>query len=112
VQLPKILLASLAMAMVLPAIGCVERVVETRTAPAQIVYVPQAPPAPVAEAVPPAPGPAEAYIWKAGFYRWNGREYAWVHGAWEPRPARGGDWVAAHWEQRSEGWVFVEGFYR
>ena len=49
------------------------------------VYVPTAPPPPVAEVAPASPGPG--YVWIAGYHRWDGARYVWVGGRWEIGPS-------------------------
>jgi len=36
------------------------------------------------ELIPPRPGPN--YLWRDGFWRWEGTTWAWVPGQWEPHP--------------------------
>ncbi|HTP82092.1 MAG TPA: hypothetical protein VMQ11_04060 [Alphaproteobacteria bacterium] len=101
-----ILAAALGLGLVVPLAACVERV-ETRE-----VVVPRAPPAPVTEAVPAPPGPAERWVWQPGHWRWNGREYVWAAGHYVERPRRDAEWVPPHWQERGGGWVYVEGRWR
>jgi hypothetical protein len=64
----------------------------------------QAPPAPVVERMPPAPGPG--YAWIEGHWRWEARrgQYVWIRGHWDIHM-----WVAGRWDQRPNGWAWVEG---
>jgi len=48
------------------------------------VVVGFAPPAPIAEVVPPPPAPG--YIWQPGYWSWNGVQYVWVPGAYFVAP--------------------------
>jgi hypothetical protein len=68
-----------------------------------------APPAPLVERIPVAPGPG--YFWRPGHWYWNGARYTWVGGAYIVRPA-GGAWVAGHWVHGPRRWFWVEGHWR
>jgi len=107
----KIASICLGVALAFPLAGCVVEP-PPRPAPVAEVYIPTAPPPPRAEVQPPPPGPIEAFFWKPGHWRWNGHEYVWHHGLWEPRPPKAVEWIAPHWESRPGGWVFIEGHYR
>jgi hypothetical protein len=74
------------------------------------VIVNIAPPPPIVEAPPPPPGPA--YVWVAGYYRWDGRGSVWVPGHWEIPPRPHARWHPHHWRKRHGAWVFVEGYWR
>jgi hypothetical protein len=104
----KIALICLGIAMASPLAGCV---VAPPPRP-HVVYIQKAPPAPLVEVQPAAPGPAEQFIWKPGHWRWDGREYIWRRGEWELRPAHVVEWIAPHWEHHPDGWFFIEGHYR
>ena len=71
--------------------------------------VPYAPiPEPRYEAVPPPPGPPQAWLWERGHYRWDGRGYAWFPGRYIAREAGYHEFVPGHWAQRPYGppiWV-------
>jgi WXXGXW repeat (2 copies) len=103
---PRALALIAALAFVVPLAACVERV-ETRE-----VVVSRPPPAPVAEVVPAAPGPAEVWVWQPGHWRWDGREYVWQPGRYVERPHRAAQWVPPHWQERGPNWVFVAGHWR
>jgi len=74
------------------------------------VVIRVAPPAPIVERRPVAPGPR--YVWIGGYHRWDGRAYVWVPGRWELPPRAHARWVAHHWVHRHGGWVLVEGHWR
>lgn len=67
------------------------------------VYTSVAPPAPLVEIAPPAPGPG--YTWIDGYWGWNGGRYAWNRGYWGAPPAPGYAW-------QPYGWVYDGGRYR
>lgn len=68
------------------------------------IYVQTAPPAPVYETVPAAPGPG--YVWVGGYYQWTGGRYVWVHGHYAHHA---GHWCAGHWRHEHRGWYWTEG---
>jgi WXXGXW repeat (2 copies) len=68
------------------------------------------PPPPVVERYGAAPHPG--WVWRGGYYRWNGRGYAWAPGYWVRPPRPHAVWVPARWGQRPGGWVFVQGHWR
>ena len=73
-------------------------------------YVRIAPPPPIVEVRPAAPGPL--FVWVAGYHRWDGRVYVWEPGRWVARPRPRAVWVPAHWVPDRRGWYFVEGHWR
>jgi hypothetical protein len=74
------------------------------------VYVPAAPPPPVAEVVPVTPGPG--YVWVGGYHRWDGARYVWVGGRWEVGPHPKARWVPGHWRHDRQGYVWIQGHWR
>jgi hypothetical protein len=82
----------------------------TSAAFAQAVVVRVAPPAPIVERRPIAPGPG--YVWVGGYHHWDGARYQWVPGRYVIPPRPHGVWVAGHWRQRGGGWVWIEGHWR
>ena len=66
-----------------------------------------APPALRAEAVPAQPSPG--HVWVAGYWQWNGAQYAWTPGRWEAPQQQGATWIAPQWQRRGRGWFFVQG---
>jgi hypothetical protein len=91
------------------AIGAI---IASATAPAMAqVYVNTAPPAPIYEAQPVAPG--NGYAWVPGHYRWEGNQYVWVHGHYMRPPQSGQVWVPGHWVQSPNGrYHWREGHWR
>jgi hypothetical protein len=74
------------------------------------VVVRVGPPAPIVEHY--GPPPHRGYVWIAGYHRWDGARYVWVHGYWARPPRPGAVWVAHRWVHRHRGWVLVEGHWR
>jgi len=74
------------------------------------VYIGVAPPAPVVETVPVAPGPG--YVWQGGYYNWDGAQYVWVPGAYVVGPHPGAFWVPGHWRNGRRGYHWVPGHWR
>ncbi|MGA7284703.1 MAG: hypothetical protein WBW87_09215 [Candidatus Cybelea sp.] len=73
------------------------------------VYVQTAPPAPIYEVVPGAPGPN--YYWVGGYWRWNGYRYVWAHGYYAAAPYSGAVWHAGHWAHDRYGWSWRAGHW-
>ncbi len=73
-------------------------------------FVNIAPPAPVVETPPVAPGPS--YVWVPGTYVWNGVAFVWVPGRWVLPPFPGAHWAPPRWVHHHHGWVFAEGHWR
>jgi len=74
------------------------------------VVVGVAPPAPIVEPV-PAP-PVAGYVWRPGYWRWNGVRYVWLPGGYVAPPYAGAFWVTGHWGPRGAGWVWIPGHWR
>jgi hypothetical protein len=79
--------------------------------PSYEMVVNDAPPAPIEEAVPYAPGPD--YFWIGGHWSWNGR-WVWIPGRYDRHPHfhPGGGWEAGHWDRRDGRYVWREGRWR
>jgi len=71
------------------------------------IFVPFGPPAPVFERRPASPG--RAYVWRPGFYRWGGRRYVWVGGAWMRPPHSRARWVPGRWTPTRRGYRWRSG---
>jgi hypothetical protein len=79
-------------------------------APRGRVYLRVGPPAPIVETRVVSPGPG--YVWLPGFYRLEGRNYAWTPGRWDRAPRARAAWVPAHWAHDRRGWYFINGHWR
>ncbi len=103
--------ALLAVSMVVWYSGCV--VEPARRAPVAVEVVTSRPPPAIREEyIPPPPrGRAEVYAWKHGYWRWNGRDYVWVKGHYEKRPATSAVWISDAWVARGNQWVLVPGHW-
>jgi hypothetical protein len=75
------------------------------------VIAPEAPPTPIYEAVPVAPGPD--YFWIGGHWHWN-HGWVWVHGRFDRHPHfhQGAGWEEGHWDRRGGSYVWIEGRWR
>ena len=64
------------------------------------------PPAPVVETVTVAPHPG--WVWRPGYYKWEGHKYVWTGGEWvAPHP--GYHWQPHTWVKEGKGWRLREG---
>jgi len=75
------------------------------------VIAQEAPPAPIVEAIPMAPGPE--FFWIGGHWHWSGG-WVWVRGHYERHPHYhpGAAWESGHWDRRGGAWVWREGHWR
>jgi hypothetical protein len=97
-------------------------VVEPAAPPPAVVVAPPAEeevapgveqPAPPLEVIPPAPGPAVAWLWIPGWWAWEGGRWAWHRGYWGHRPHPGAVWVPHQWVRGPRGgWVHQGGQWR
>jgi hypothetical protein len=81
-----------------------------------VYYSVQSPPPP-----PPGPPPGQQIIpaapapnalWIPGYWSYDGYRYTWAVGHWEIPPPNARSYVAAHWENRGNGFAFVEGYWQ
>ncbi len=79
--------------------------------PAQVV-IRVAPPRPRYERMPPRPREHRDWVWRAGYYRWDGRAHVWVPGEYVAPPRAHAHWVPGHWDRRPGGYVWIEGRWR
>ena len=75
------------------------------------IVVREAPPPAREDSTPPGPAPSDK-AWAPGHYEYRNNSYTWVEGHWIDKPRAGAEYVAAHWEERDGGWVFVPGTWR
>lgn len=105
-------LAALTLAALVAASGCAGAAPPQRVVVREEVIVARPPPALRTEVILVRPGPPERFVWRPGFWRWDGRDYDWVPGAWIERRGPRGEWVRERWVVRHGGWVFVPGHWR
>src|SRR5262249_2844343 len=51
------------------------------------------------------------YVWRSGYYRWDGHRYYWVRGSWGRPPYRHAVWVSGRWMHERRGWYWVPGHW-
>jgi hypothetical protein len=78
----------------------------------EVLVLREGPPPPRREFVNERERPSPRHVWVSGYWRHDGRAYAWVSGRWDLPPRERAAWIDPHWEHRSNGYVFVEGFWR
>jgi hypothetical protein len=76
------------------------------------VAQPGYPPIPPPRMEPVPPLPHGAYIWRPGYWRWNGRAYLWVPGRYLIRQPGWHEWVQGRWVMRGGGWVWIDPYWR
>ena len=65
------------------------------------------PPAPRYEVV---PAPRPGYVWRQGYWGWEGNKHVWHNGDWM-KEHQGERWTADRWEHRGDHWYFHEGHW-
>ena len=73
------------------------------------VPVPVAPVVVAPRVIPPPP--AYGYVWRGGFYDWNGYGYGWVPGTWIRPPYAGAVWVGPRWAYSPRGARWTRGYW-
>lgn len=76
------------------------------------VYVRIGPPERPVETIPPPPHEHPNWAWHDGYHHWDGNRYVWVPGYYVEPPHTHAHWVRGYWEQRPQGYVWVEGHWR
>jgi hypothetical protein len=76
-----------------------------------VIFIKEAPPPPREEAPPPPPA-STGYTWLPGYWTVRDGRQEWIPGRYEMPPRSGATWVAPRWERRSDGYVFIEGYWR
>jgi len=57
-----------------------------------------------------APAPRQGYVWRQGYWGWDGHRHVWHSGDWM-RERHGEHWVADDWEHRGDRWYFRSGHW-
>ena len=78
--------------------------------PPGTIFVRVGPPRPRPEVAGVAP--AEDYVWVGGYYRWDGSDYFWVPGRWQPAPQPRAKWRPGYWRETKQGWYWVAGKWK
>ena len=60
-----------------------------------------------ADLAPNAPPPT--YVWEPGHWYWNGVRYHWQPGRYIAKPTTTATYTPGQWEQRPQGWRWVDG---
>ena len=77
---------------------------------ARVQGPPALPPAPT-ETI-PMPPPATNAVWAPGYWLYDSRGYSWTHGHWEIPPPCAHTYVAAHWENHGDRYVFIRSYWQ
>ena len=76
-----------------------------------IQMAPMAPPEPLHEYVPIPDEPA-SFLWRGGYWIYNGSSFDWVPGMMMQRPAATAIWSPDHWIEHTYGWSFMPGYWQ
>ncbi|HET7096377.1 MAG TPA: YXWGXW repeat-containing protein [Casimicrobiaceae bacterium] len=57
-----------------------------------------------------APAPRAGYVWRQGYWGWDGHRHVWHSGDWM-KERHGERWTADRWERRGDHWYFHEGHW-
>lgn len=72
--------------------------------------VPDAPPKMPTEYVPRKPeGSQGSFVWIPGHWGWNGENYVWVKGFYQPPPTNANAWIPGKWVERFAEWYWTDG---
>ena len=93
---------ALTAAATLTLAGCVVAPTQQHAA----THIVQSPPAPLSEAIPPAPYP-DSY-WIAGQWKWEGNRYVWNNGHWE-QARQNQVFQHAYWSNNGFEWIYHPG---
>lgn len=58
------------------------------------------------------PGPRDRYVWRKGYWVYQGNGYVWRPGVYVERPRPRATWVPDRWVRRRGEWVYIEGHWR
>jgi len=75
-------------------------------------FVAQPPPPPRHEVIVERERPSREHVWIKGYYVWREGRHEWIAGHWERPPHKHAVWIEPRWEQRPQGYVFIEGSWR
>jgi len=78
-------------------------------------FAPSEPPPPAQENIYPTPPEelGDRYVWEAGHWHVDGKNYTWVPGQFVERPHDGGSWVGGHWIYTGTNqWIWMPGHWR
>jgi len=56
-----------------------------------------------------SPAPGPGYVWIAAHWSNVAQRWVWVGGRWELPPSPSATWTGGHWVQGTGGWVWVDG---
>ncbi|MCH9628127.1 MAG: hypothetical protein S4CHLAM2_17800 [Chlamydiales bacterium] len=75
-----------------------------------LVAIPEQPPAPLKEEIPPQKDPKS--VWVPGYWNWSAlhNDFVWCSGSWR-RPPPNHQWITGSWQKLDEGWVRLRGFW-
>jgi hypothetical protein len=76
------------------------------------IAVSQEPPIPPPPADIVSPQPTPSAVWIAGYYNFDGYNYAWVAGHWEIPPTTYAVFVRPHWVYRGGSYIYIRGYWR
>ena len=51
-------------------------------------------------------------VWMRGYWRWTGRDYAWVPGHFVRLERGYRSWAPGHWRHSRQGWYWTEGHWQ
>ncbi len=61
----------------------------------------------------PVPAPSVAgYVWRPGYWSWDGARYVWIPGIYLAPPMPRATWVPGHWIASRGRWAWVGGHWR
>ena len=107
------MLIGMAACLLAPSLaGCVVRERPARVSGEVEVVATRAPPPQRVEVIPTPPPERERFVWVAGHWQWNGRDYVWEPGRYVERPRREAVWVEGRWVARGRNWVWQPGHWR
>jgi len=76
-----------------------------------IQMAPTPPPDPLHENI-TIPSEPSAYLWRPGYWTYNGISFDWNQGQMILRPSPTAVWAQDHWIEHTYGWVFIPGYWQ